>query len=390
MNALAARPAGEPHHPAGPTKKQIQRWRQYLANERAEAAVYRELARKKEGEERQILLELADSESRHEEYWREKLGDEVGAPLRADLNTRMLGFMARHFGSVFALALMQSAEARSPYWEDEDASEQIAADERVHAEVVRALATRGREKMSGNFRAAVFGANDGLVSNLALVIGVMGSGVSSSVVLLTGISGLLAGALSMAAGEYISVKSQAELLEASKPAYEAPQIIGQLDLNANELELVYRARGMNGEAARAMAAEMLHFYNSHPDDVHEAHAHMVKGMPGMPAHASVDSGTETDDHAVIGEARFAALSSFLFFGTGAFIPIIPFIFGMGSGPGAVVALILVSIALMFTGGVVGVISGKPPLGRALRQLAIGLGAAGITYLLGLAFGGVVA
>src|SRR5699024_2170488 len=82
-------------------------------------------------------------------------------------------------------------------YDDEDASEQLAADERVHAEVVRGLAIQGREKISGNFRAAVFGANDGLVSNLALVIGVMGSGAPSSTLLLTGVSGLLAGALSM-------------------------------------------------------------------------------------------------------------------------------------------------------------------------------------------------
>lgn len=388
MNATAT---PEHQEPAGqPTRKQISRWRQYLANERAEAAVYRELAKKKDGEERQILLELAESESRHEEYWRAKLGDEVGPPIKADLSTRMLGFMSRHFGSVFTLALMQSAESRSPYMDDEDASEQIAADERVHAEVVRGLAIRGREKMSGNFRAAVFGANDGLVSNLALVIGVMGSGVSSSVILLTGVSGLLAGALSMAAGEYISVKSQGELLEASRPAQEAPKIIGKLDLDANELELVYRARGMKADEAKARAAEMLHFYNSHPEDVHDSHVHMVKGMPGMPSRAADDHEADADDHGVIGEARFAALSSFLFFATGAFIPIIPFLFGMAALPGAIVALVLVSIALMFTGGVVGIISGKPPLARALRQLAIGLGAAGITYLLGLAFGGVVA
>jgi len=197
-----------------PTRAQINRWRRYLANERAEAALYRELARRKTGEEREILLALADSESRHEEFWRGKLGEYVGFPRQPDLGTRFMGFLAKRFGSVFTLALMQSAEARSPYIKDEDAPEQIAADERIHAEVVRGLAARGREKMSGGFRAAVFGANDGLVSNLALVVGVMGSGVSSNMILLTGVSGLLAGALSMAAGEYVSVTSQRELLEA--------------------------------------------------------------------------------------------------------------------------------------------------------------------------------
>ena len=145
-----------------PTRAQINTWRRYLANERAEAAVYRELARKREGAEREILLELAEAESRHERYWRDKLGDYVGMPRQPDLNTRVMGFMAKHFGSVFTLALMQTAESRSPYIDDADASPQIAADERMHAEVVRALAARGFRRvlceggpqLFGSFQAA--------------------------------------------------------------------------------------------------------------------------------------------------------------------------------------------------------------------------------------------
>lgn len=357
-----------------PTRAQINRWRKYLANERAEAAVYRELAAKKSGEERDILMRLADSESRHEQYWREKLGPYVGMPRKPDLNTQFMGFLAKHFGSVFTLALMQSAEARTPYVEDADASEQIAADERVHSEVVRGLATRGREKMSGNFRAAVFGANDGLVSNLALVIGVMGSGMEAHLILLTGISGLLAGALSMAAGEYISVKSQNELLEASTPDESAGEIVHALDMDANELALVYRARGLSQEDAENKAREVFQKLRT-ADEADEA----VKDAP-------VGAAPSASEHGVIGEAWSAALSSFCFFGTGALIPILPYIFGMEVLPGAIVAIVLVSLALMFTGGIVGVLSGKPPFVRALRQLAIGLVAAGVTYVLGLAFG----
>ena len=357
-----------------PTRQQIARWRKYLANERAEAAVYRELARKKKGEERDILLKLADAESRHEQYWQEKLGEYVGMPQKPDLNTQFMGWMAKNFGSVFTLALMQSAESRTPYLDDEDASEQLAADERVHAEVVRGLAIQGREKISGSFRAAVFGANDGLVSNLALVIGVMGSGASTSTLLLTGASGLLAGALSMAAGEYISVKSQGELLEASRPAAPATQLAGELDVDANELELIYRARGMSHDEAEAKAQTVFHVLQERTAAADaSSHAH---------AEPAVE---EEKSHGIIGEAWSAALSSFCFFATGALIPIIPFIFGMDVLPGAIVAIVLVSLALMTTGGITGLISGKPPLLRALRQLAIGLGAAGITYLLGLLF-----
>ncbi len=369
--------AGE-HPEVRPSGAQIRRWRRYLANERAEAAVYRELARKRTGEEREILLHLADSEARHEQFWREKLGEYVGMPRRPDLRTRFMGLLAKRFGSVFALALMQTAEARNPYVHDDDAPEQIAADERIHAEVVRALGTRGRERMSGSFRAAVFGANDGLVSNLALVIGVMGSGVSTSYILLAGVSGLLAGALSMAAGEYVSVKSQTELLEASTPHPKAHTLLPQLDVDANELVLVYRARGMNLADAEARAADVF----SHLNRKHAATGRIDHWGTGGTGGAE---DAERTGHEVIGSGLAAAGSSFLFFAAGAFIPILPFLFGASPAVGAVVALVLVSIALMFTGGVVGVLSGKPPLTRALRQLAIGLGAAGVTYLLGLAF-----
>ena len=121
----------------------------------------------------------------------------------------------------------------------------MAADERIHEEVVRGLAVRGRARVSGTFRAAVFGANDGLVSNLSLVLGVTGGGASTTTVLLTGLAGLLSGALSMGAGEYVLVRSQRELLAASAPDIsDAHTVLPALDLNANELALVYRARGV--------------------------------------------------------------------------------------------------------------------------------------------------
>ncbi|MFC2548282.1 MAG: VIT1/CCC1 family protein, partial [Corynebacterium matruchotii] len=144
-------------HPTNPpTPKQIRRWQQYLANERAEAAVYRELARNREGEEKEILLAMAKAEERHEQYWRTMLGDDLGFPRAPSFSTRIVGFLAKRFGTVFTLAMMQTAESRSPYADDADATEQMTADEAIHAEVVRGLAARGREKMSGNFRAAVF------------------------------------------------------------------------------------------------------------------------------------------------------------------------------------------------------------------------------------------
>ena len=89
-----------------PSQADLRRWRRHLANERAEAAVYRDLAQRYDGEEREILAAIAASEERHEQHWLKLLGDQVGMPVRADLGTRVLAFLARHFGSVFVLALV--------------------------------------------------------------------------------------------------------------------------------------------------------------------------------------------------------------------------------------------------------------------------------------------
>jgi hypothetical protein len=251
-----------PPHPSTPTgtapsRATLRRWRRRLADERLEASVYRGIAARRAGEEREILLALAEAEARHAAHWEELLGERAQDRGRPSLRSLLLVFLARRFGSVFVLALAQRAESRSPYEDDADATRAMAADERVHAEVVRGLAERGRAQISGTFRAAVFGANDGLVSNLALVLGVAGGGAATTTVLLTGLAGLLAGALSMGAGEYISVRSQQELLEASQPGRAHVDAYPHLDVDANELALVYRARGMPADQAQQHAVEQL-------------------------------------------------------------------------------------------------------------------------------------
>ncbi|SDQ65850.1 VIT1/CCC1 family protein [Quadrisphaera sp. DSM 44207] len=352
-----------------PRPADVRRWRRYLADERAEAAVYRDLAQRRTGEEREILLALADAEGRHQAHWEQLLGVHVGMPQRGDLRTRLLGVLARRFGSVFVLALAQRAEARSPYSRDADASPAMAADERIHGEVLRGLAARGRNRLSGTFRAAVFGANDGLVSNLALVLGISASGAPARTVLLTGLAGLLAGALSMGAGEYVSVRSQRELLEASTPDPEASTALPHLDVDANELTLVYRARGMAAQEAAARAREVLAGLGS-----------------DRPPAAPVGAAPDQDPHEAVGTGWGAAASSFAFFASGAVVPVLPHLLGLTGTAALVTACVLVGLALMTTGAVVGLLSGAPPLRRALRQLAIGFGAAAVTYLLGLAFG----
>ncbi|PZE67463.1 VIT1/CCC1 transporter family protein [Curtobacterium sp. MCBD17_021] len=364
---------------ASRSRADVQRWRRYLADERAEAAVYRNLADRRTGEERAILVALAEAEGRHEQHWRDLLGDDVGRPRSGSLRTRVLAALAKRFGSVFVLALMQRAEDRSPYADDADATAQMAADERIHGEVVRGLANRGRMRLSGTFRAAVFGANDGLVSNLALIIGVSASGADRHFVLLSGIAGLLAGALSMGAGEYVSVRSQRELLDASTPHPEAQRAVADLDVDANELALVYRARGMSEDEAAAHADEVIAALLSGP---------ATGGVPVVRSRSAVPrpAAEEPADHEAIGTGTGAALSSFCFFASGAVIPVLPYLVGLDGWAAIGVASALVGLALLGTGAVVGVLSGASPLRRALRQLGIGFGAAAVTYALGLLFG----
>lgn len=369
--AHTATPAARP----APTREQVRRWRRYLADEIAEGQIYRDIAARKDGVERDILLGLAEAERRHEQHWRILLGEHAENPPRPSFRRVLLRWLARIFGSVFVLALAQRAESDTPYAEDQDAPEGMVADEAIHEEVVRGLAARGREQLAGNFRAAVFGMNDGLVSNLALVMGIGATGVAPSVVLFTGVAGLLAGALSMAAGEYVSVRSQRELLEASSPTQITLEAAQHLDLDHNELTLVYLARGMTPEDAEHRALERLGYLTC---DCNPQFSARPDGSQGPVDHS--------DSFAEIGSAWSASLSSFAFFASGALIPILPYIFGMSGLWALGLAAVMVGAALLFTGGVVGLLSGSSPLARGLRQLAIGFGAAAVTYVLGLLFG----
>lgn len=381
-----------PGTPRPASARTVRRWRRHLAAERAEAAIYRDLARRRQGEEREILLALADAEARHEAHWLGLLGEDAGRPARVDLRTRALGWLARRFGSVFVLALAQRAEARSPYDDDVHATAQMAADEVVHEEVVRGLAARGRSRISGTFRAAVFGANDGLVSNFALVLGVGATGVASGTILVTGLAGLLAGALSMGAGEYISVRSQRELLAATRPDPRAQRAVRHLDVDANELALVYRARGMSPEVAAEQAREVIAGTGRHLGPVAPGADALEAGAAeagAAGAGAAEADAPEPDAHEAVGTAWRAAGSSFVFFATGAVVPVLPYLFGLTGMTAVAVAAVLVGLALVATGSVVGLLSGGNLVTRAVRQVAIGYGAAAATYALGLVFGATV-
>ena len=342
-----------------------------------EARTYRDLSERRTGEERAVLLQLEEAERRHEEYWLARLDEHALPAPKPPLRTRAASVLAHLFGTIFILAMAQRAEQRSARDVDDDVPAHMQADEQIHAEVIRSLAAKSRETLAGTFRAAVFGANDGLVSNLALVLGVAASGMEPHVVLLTGVSGLLAGALSMAAGEWVSVRSQRELLDASIPDPDAHQAVTDLDVDANELALVFRARGESEEEAER-----------HAKQVFARLAKPATGESGAIAlRAALGDSPESDGAGdQVATPTKAALSSFCFFAMGAIFPLIPYILGLTGLAAIAVAAAIVGVALLFTGGVVGILSGQAPTPRALRQRLVGYGAAGITYLLGLLFG----
>ena len=134
-----------------PTRQQVKRWRRHLAEERIEAQTYRNLAAREDGEVREFMLELADAEKRHEKHWLTLLGEHAEPAPRPRFYSRMLAHLAGRFGSVFTLALVQRSEQRSDYETDADATKQMVADERIHGEVVRTIATASRTRLRVTF-----------------------------------------------------------------------------------------------------------------------------------------------------------------------------------------------------------------------------------------------
>jgi VIT1/CCC1 family predicted Fe2+/Mn2+ transporter len=352
--------------------RKASRYQRRLAREQGAALVYQALAQRREGEEREILLALARAEERHAAHWAAKLHPSERRSRPPKLRARLLGWLASRLGPLVVLGLVQRAEAAGDYEGDPEATAAMAADEQAHALVVAGLAQRARARASGWFRAAVFGANDGLVSNFSLVLGMAGAGSSNQVILLAGLAGLLAGALSMAAGEYISVRSQRELLESASEVLDGPTLRALAQQEAAELGLVFRARGLPADQAERHVAALVSGQERQAAD-------------GKDATGPGGAGTEGTGTDVVGSALGAAGFSFVAFAAGAALPILPFLITSGTAAIAIAAVV-VGVALFATGTTVGLLTGGPLLGRGLRQLGIGAAAAVVTYGLGRLFG----
>lgn len=380
---------------------------------------------------------IADNERRHADVWARRLterGADVPEPSGAGFRVRAIIAIARVFGThaVRDLVLALEGDEEQIYsTQSTPEVEAIAADEREHAEIWKALSgarnggSRGsgiagiagsdgsssaagstgqtvsdqaratvtaaagehaamslevsepgqiaarerwhRSSRSGTLRAVIFGVSDGLVSNLALVMGVAGANVAigaGNFVLLAGIAGLLAGAFSMAAGEYISMQSQRELFE-RQIALERAELEAMPEEEEAELAAVYQAKGFTPDEARAIARRMF----SDP-------AHALDTL------VREELGLDPDE---LGSPWGAAFGSFVAFAIGAAVPVLPYL--VGSGFGAFLAAAIASlVALFVVGAGVSLLTGRSLLFSGARQVAIGAAAAIVTYLVGSAIG----
>ncbi len=359
------------------------RYRELWEDEIAGAALYRVLAEHADAAKGPILLQLAEAEERHAAHWAELYagadGGELPATVRLPLRVKVLSWLARRFGSdaVLPMVLRLEAADAAKYDAEAEAPSSMATQERLHGRVVAALGGtstpgeriaraegRHRAGVGGALRAAVFGANDGLVSNLSLVMGVAGGTGNSSFVLLAGVAGLLAGAFSMAAGEWVSVRSQRELYE-REIEVEREELAAFPEEEEDELALIYRAKGIEPEAAKKLAERI-----------------MLRPAVALDTMVREELGLSPED---LGSPWVAAGSSFVSFALGAIVPVLAFIFGSGSA--ALIAAALSSAAALFVvGALISILTGRAAALTGLRMVVIGAVAAAATYGIGTAIG----
>ena len=369
----------------------IARYRTNLQGEVDSAALYRAMAEAEQDPHlSEVYRRLAAVEEAHAEFWRKELGGlgASGTARRPSWRTHALGWLARRFGPQFVLPTLSTLEQRDSGQYDQQ-PEAVAGGlpgaERSHTRVVEAMAVampggasgsslarlEGRHRTGGNaLRAAVLGANDGLVSNLSLVMGVAGASVPGSTILLTGLAGLVAGACSMAMGEWLSVTSSRELNQ-QQIDIEADELKRMPEEEKEEMVLIYQAKGLDEAAARALADSLMANKDTALDT-------LVREELGI------------DPNELGGSAWTAAGTSFGLFALGAIFPVAPF-FWLGGSAALLASLAASGVALVLIGAGTSLFTGRGLFFSGVRQLAIGFAAAGITYgigrLVGVSLGG---
>ncbi|HEX9036313.1 MAG TPA: VIT1/CCC1 transporter family protein [Ktedonobacterales bacterium] len=369
----------------------ISRYAANLRDERESAAMYSAFAGiEKDKRLAEVYSRMAEVETRHATVWADRIRQAGGQPVPEVLSwrSRALIWIAKRFGVGAVLPIVSAGERNASHNYDAQPEAKAAgmpADERSHERIFGYLlrTTKGgivgstlaqiegrhRGTSGGNaLRAAVLGSSDGLTSNLSLVMGVAGASLQAHQVLLTGLAGLLAGALSMAIGEWLSVQSARELY-GRQIAIEQQELSDVPEEEREELSLIYQAKGLDPATADNMAARIL----SDPTTALDTLAREELGL---------------DPAELGGSAWEAAIASFLLFAVGAAVPVIPFTFMFGwAATITSVALSVVGLFIIGTG--ITLTTGANLWKAAGRQVLLGVAAALITFGLGRLVGGLV-
>ena len=363
-----------------PSAADIKRYRNNYQGEIDGVELYRRLSRAEKNPERaQIFLELAETEKKHVQRWADRLRDagiDPGA-VRPSARVRILGFLADRLGARAVLPMVSAMESTGfdDYMKQPEAGPSMARDERAHARTLSTMYSPGGETdvagiargeswhrvdSGGQLRAAIFGISDGLISNLSLVIGIAGANPDHRFIILAGVAGLLAGAFSMGAGEFISVTSQRELFE-RQIALEKEELESDPEEERRELALIYRAKGIPQAEAEELSARII-----------------GDSTVALETLAREELGLNPEG---LGSPYGVAIASFVAFAFGAVIPVIPWLFGSSIWHFAA-SVIASGIALFAVGAGVSLFTGRNPLFAGARQLAIGAVAAAVTFSIG--------
>jgi len=329
-----------------------------VVDELRSAYLYRVIAAKEKGTVREALfIELADSAEGQAAIWAEKTGQPLPRYV-PELRTLLVAALVRRFGPQYIRGVLTAMKVRgmSIYTHPMPGHRVPASGEGMEARHEGVTA-------GGNLRAAVFGVSDGLVSNMSLMLGIAGASLDNQTILLSGVAGLLAGAFSMAAGEWVSVRSQREMYE-HQIGLEHEELKEYPEEEAQELAIIYAARGMPKDEALSLAYRQ----TKDPENA-------LKTL------AREELGLNPDE---LGSPYGAAISSFLSFSAGAIVPVLPFVITDGRlALGTTVAL--TCLALYGVGAMISLFTGRAAVYSGLRMLAIGAGAGFITYAIGSLF-----
>jgi VIT1/CCC1 family predicted Fe2+/Mn2+ transporter len=345
--------------------------RESWSQEMESVFLYRAIAEvEKSAERRALFTKLAGEAAAQAGIWAAQLqrdGQAAPAAFRPPVRARFVAALVRRLGPERLKGVLAAMKVRgmSIYGRDVAANGDVGAPARTQGHAmphsVDEIGRRHRHgPAGGNLRAAVFGASDGLVSNACLILGVAGADADGRAVLISGVAGLLAGALSMAAGEYVSVRSQREMFEHQIDA-ERDELATYPAEEAAELSLIYQARGLGKEDADRMAGRIV----ANPRYALDALAREELGL----------------DPGALGSPVGAASFSFGSFAIGAAVPLVPFVVSSG-GAALALAIGLAAAALFGVGCTISLFTGRGAFRGGARMLAIGVAAGAITYGIG--------